>query len=251
LQPHFDDAALSCGGTIRLQTATGQNVLIVTVFGGAPADGAALSAFAQQQQQRMGLGRAAAEAVRRRREEDTAAAEVLGANTLWLDFPEAIYRGDPALYQSEDALFGTVNAADLALDQQLADIFAKIAERAPLAAIYAPLAVGNHVDHQLVCSAADRLAQRKLNVKFYEDFPYITQPNALQSRQKALGIAMEPELVEISGLVPQKEEAIKAYASQVPHLFGTEDRLDASLREYAGTLRRQYPGIVIERYWRW
>lgn len=251
LQPHFDDAALSCGGAILLQAVTGQKVLVVTVFGGLPPQGAQISRFAQQIQQRMGLGLDGAEAVRRRRAEDSAAADVLRADTLWLDFPEALYRGTPALYQGEDALFGAVNAADLPLDEQLAAIFAAIAERAPLAAIYAPLGIGNHVDHQLVCSAADRLAQRKLNVKFYEDFPYVTQPNALQGRQQALGIQMEPELVEISGLLDRKEEAIKAYVSQVPSLFGTEDRLTTSLRDYSGSLRRQYPGIMIERYWRW
>ncbi len=251
LQPHFDDAALSCGGAILLQVATGQKALIVTVFGGLPPEGTRISAFAQQIQQRMSLGIDGAEAVRRRRVEDSTAAGVLGADTLWLDFPEALYRGTPALYQGEDALFGAVNAADLPLDEQLSSVFATIAERAPQAAIYAPLGVGNHVDHQLVCSAADRLAQRKLNVKFYEDFPYITRPNALQARQKALGIQMEPELVEISGLLDGKEEAIKAYASQVPNLFGSEDRLTTALRDYSGSLRHQYPGVMIERYWRW
>src|SRR5579885_1850473 len=105
LQPHFDDAALSCGGAIALQTGTGQKVLIVTVFGGAPAEGTRLSPFAVQLQERTGLGADGAEAVRRRREEDSAAAAILGADTLWLDFPEAIYRGTPAIYTSEDAVF--------------------------------------------------------------------------------------------------------------------------------------------------
>ncbi|HKB49099.1 MAG TPA: hypothetical protein VKC57_15445, partial [Ktedonobacterales bacterium] len=56
LQPHFDDAALSCGGSIGLQVGTGQKVLNITVFGGVPADGQQIGAFAQQVQQRMGLG---------------------------------------------------------------------------------------------------------------------------------------------------------------------------------------------------
>jgi LmbE family N-acetylglucosaminyl deacetylase len=251
LQPHFDDIALSCGGTAALQAATGQRLLIVTVFGGPPAAETRLSQFANQLHQRWGLGLDAAQTVRRRREEDVAAAAVLGGDTLWLDFPEAIYRGSPALYQSDEALFGTVQAGDLPLDEQLAALFQRIAERAPLAAIYAPLGVGNHVDHQLCCSAADRLAQRKLNIKFYEDIPYITQSGALQARQAALGIAMEPELVEISGTLPTKIEAVQQFASQVPGLFGSEERMRQALRDYHGSLRRTYPGIMIERFWRW
>src|SRR5262249_39116820 len=139
LQPHFDDAALSCGGAAALQAATGQRPLLITVFGGPPQGDGKLSQFATQQHQRWGLGLDAAQAVRRRREEDAASAHVLGADTLWLDFPEALYRGSPAYYQSDEVLFGTVQAGDLPLDEQLASIFQTIVERAPLAAIYAPL----------------------------------------------------------------------------------------------------------------
>ncbi len=251
IQPHFDDAALSCGGTIALQRATGQRVLIVTAFGGSPQPGAQISPFALQVQQEMGLGLDATEAVRRRQAEETAAAGVLGADTFWLDYLDAPFRGTPAYYASEESLFGTVNAADLPLDEELAGVLMNIYERAPLAAIYAPLGTGHHVDHQLCCSAADRLAQRKLNVKFFEDFPYITQPGALETRQRELGIPMEPELVEISGTLRTKEEAAEQYASQVPRLFGSQERMRQALRTYSASLRRAYPGIQVERYWRW
>lgn len=251
LQPHFDDAALSCGGSIALQAATGNRVLVITVFGGVPPSGFSPSAFARQTQEKMGLGLDAAEAVRLRREEDAAAAEILHADTLWLDYLDAVYRGTPAQYAAEDALFGEVQTNDLTLDEELAALLLTIHERAPLAVIYAPLGVGHHVDHQLVCSAADRLAQRRLNVKFYEDFPYVAQPGALEGRQRELGIPMEPELVEVSGLLRAKEEAVAQYTSQVPQLFGSQERMRQALRDYSSTLRRTYPGIAIERFWRW
>ncbi|MGO8946605.1 MAG: PIG-L deacetylase family protein [Ktedonobacterales bacterium] len=251
-QPHFDDGALSCGGAIALQVATGQQVLVVTIFGGIPSSEVALSPFAAQVQQQMGLGLDGAEAVRSRRAEDTAAAETLGASVLWLDYLDAVYRGSPAFYQDEESLFGPVNAGDLSLDEELAGVFMSIHERAPLAAIYAPLGIGHHVDHQLCCSAADRLAQRKLNVKFYEDFPYVAQSaSALGLRQQELSLQMEPELVEISGVSARKEEAISQYASQIPSLFGNGERLHKMLADYSSSLRRTYPGIQIERYWRW
>ncbi len=252
LQPHFDDAALSCGGAIAIQSAlTGQHTLVITVFGGLPPANQTLSPFAMQTQQKTSLGTSATEAVQARRDEDEAAMKILGADVLWLDYLDAIYRGSPAYYQGNEALFGSVNPGDVPLDEELSALFLNIHERAPLAAIYAPLGVGHHVDHQLCCSAADRLAQRKLNVKFYEDFPYVAQPGALETRRRELGMVMEPELVEISNEVREKEEAVAQYKSQIAQLFGSEDQMRQSLRGYSSTLRRAYPGIMIERYWRW
>jgi LmbE family N-acetylglucosaminyl deacetylase len=250
-QPHFDDATLSAGGAIRLQTGTGQHVLIVTVFGGTPPAGTQLSPFAAQNLQRMSLGTDAAGAVRRRREEDAAAADVLAADILWLDYPDAIFRGTPATYQSEESLLGAVSSNDLALDEELAGVFLNTQERAPLAALYAPLGVGHHVDHQLCCSAADRLAQRKVNVKFFEDFPYVRRQGALEARQRELGMRMEPELVEISGTMRAKEEAIARYTSQVPMLFGSEEQMINAVNDYASSIRKTYSGIQIERFWQW
>jgi LmbE family N-acetylglucosaminyl deacetylase len=252
LQPHCDDAALSCGGTIALQVATGQRVLVVTIFGGAPPAGYQPSAFALQLLQRDGLGSNVAAAVQRRREEDAAAVQSLGADVLWLDLPEAIYRGTPAYYATNEALFGSVNPADLQLDNQITDVLSRMHQRAPLGVLYAPLGVGNHVDHQLVCSAADRLAQQRVSVKFYEDFPYVTVPGALTARQQQLGIAMEPELVEISHQpAQQKDEALLQYHSQAPTLFGSEDQMLEREKAYSLSIRRTYPGIQIERYWVW
>jgi LmbE family N-acetylglucosaminyl deacetylase len=250
LQPHFDDAVLSCGGTIALQRGTGTKSLVITAFGGLPKDNV-LSPFATQTLTRWGLSLDPCAAVERRREEDTAALEVVGADTLWLNFVDAVFRGTPPYYTSDESLFGSVHTGDLQIDQQLADLLAEIHERAPLAAIYAPLGIGHHVDHQLCSSAADRLVQQRANVKFYEDFPYVTRPGALVARQKELGIAMEPELAEVSGQIRQKEEAIAAYASQLPALFPSEDQMRQTVREYASSLRRAYPGIMVERYWRW
>lgn len=251
LQPHYDDAALSCGGAIKQEVATGQRVLVITVFGGIPSPSAGVSEFALATHAKMSLPASPASAVAIRREEDQAAIGSLGADTLWLDYLDAIYRGSPALYQSNDAIFGAVAPGDTQLDEDLGALVANIAERAPLAAIYAPLGIGHHVDHQLLCSAADRLAQRKLNVKFYEDFPYVKRPGALEERQRELAIPMETEMAEISGQIRDKEEAIALYRSQIPSLFGTEETMRQAVREYSGSLRRAYPGILIERYWRW
>lgn len=247
LQPHFDDAVLSCGGTMALQQSTSQRPLVVTIFGGAGPAGQAMTPFASQLQREMGFGATADEAIARRRAEDVAACDAVGADTLWLDFPEALYRG----YGSREALFGSVDRADLGIEEQIAALLLEIHSRSPQAVLYAPLGIGHHVDHQIVCSAADRLTQQKANVKFYEDFPYVDAAGALADRQRELGLAMEGELVEVSAQIPQKISAITLYRSQVPQLFGTEDRMRQMIENYSGAIRKQYPGIKIERYWTW
>ena len=247
LAPHFDDAVMSCGGSIAFQRMAGPQVLAITIFGSAGKSGSALTPFATQLQRETGLGSTAEEAIARRKEEDAAACNLLDADYLWLDFPDALYRG----YNSREALFGAIDRADLSIEEQVAAIVLEIQSRAPMSVIYAPLGVGHHVDHQIVCSAADRLAQQKVNVKFYEDFPYVAAAGALEDRQRELGLKMEPELCEVSVQIPTKIEAISLYRSQVPQLYGTQERMRQMVEGYHGSIRKQYPGIKIERFWRW
>ncbi len=245
LSPHYDDVVFSCGGTLGLQRLASSHTLVITVFGGAGSG--ALTPFAAQVQRETGFGASAQEAVTRRKEEDAAACETVGADALWLDFPDALYRG----YDSREALFGTVRPADLNIEEQLAAILLEIRSRSPLAVLYAPLGVGHHVDHQLVCSAADRLNQQGVNIKFYEDFPYVASPGALQDRQSELGLKMEQELTEVSTQLPDRLTAMALYRSQVPQLFGSEEKMRQMVESYTGSIRTHFPGIKIERFWRW
>lgn len=247
LAPHFDDAVLSCGGTLALQQTTGQRPLVITIFGGTGNAQEPLTPFGSQLHREMSLGSTIEDAVERRRAEDNAACELLGADVLHLDFADAPYRG----YGSREALFGAVERFDEDVEAQIAALLLEVHSRAPLAVFYAPLGVGHHVDHQIVCSATDRLVQQKANVKFYEDFPYVAAPGALEARQKELGTKMESDLVEIGYQLPQKIEAIALYRSQVPQLFGSEEQMRQSVDSYAGAIRTRYPGIKIERYWHW
>lgn len=249
VSPHFDDATLSCGGSIGLQSACGLKTLVVTVFAGVPPAGQQLSSFAAQNHQQAGLPADAREAVAARRREDKEAMSTLGADVLWLDYLDAIYRGNPPSYQNDEALFGQIAPNDFSLDEELGAVLLKVYERAPLATFYVPLGVGHHVDHQLCSSAGDRLAQQGANVKFYEDFPYVATPGALEARRREMGSGLEEELVEVSGALRQKEDALACYGSQIPRLFGTPDRMQRAVEDYMGSLRRTYPGIFIERFW--
>ena len=121
-------------------------------------------------------------------------------------------------------------------------------DRLPDATWYAPLGVGRHVDHQIVCSAADRLLQRGSKVYFYEDFPYVLQEGALEARIKDLGGVLEPAYVEMSEMLPRRLEAADLYASQVQLNFGDRARMHRVMESYTHSIR-PVQTVHLERYW--
>lgn len=241
LAPHYDDVALSCGGTVASFAEGGARPLIVTCFGGAPTG--PLSDFARFQHERWGVG--PDDAVRIRRAEEACAAAALGAETLWLDFHDAIYRG--TRYTSDDDLFGPLHPDDRPLVDDLTAAVAALA--APGATVYVPLGVGNHVDHQIATLAGQRLAGMGRRVLAYEDFPYAGDPAgapALQAR--AAEVAAGP--AETRFLTPVQLEArvraILCYRTQLPVIFRHQGDPAESTRRYA---RAVGAGRPAERFW--
>jgi LmbE family N-acetylglucosaminyl deacetylase len=225
--------------------------LVMTVFGGVPPANLELSPFALKVHREMGadVTKGVGNTVELRRREDAAAMEYLEVDYLWLDYLDAIYRGSPAYYTQRNQLIGgEVNTADLEIDRQLAQDLLTLQERLPDAAWYAPLAVGRHVDHQIVCSAADRLVQRGAKVYFYEDFPYVLQAGALEARKQELGIPFEPTLVEMSEMIPIRVAASEIYASQIAANFDGREALQRSMRNYTHGIR-PVETVHLERYW--
>lgn len=250
LSPHFDDAVYSCGGTLAVQVNNGLHPLVITVFAGVPPQGLELSPFAFQIQREMGAGNKDAKSlVEMRRQEDAKALDHLRADYLWLDFQDAIYRGNPAYYTGDKAVTtGEVHPSDMWIDKQLSQDLIALHERLPDAVWYAPLGVGRHIDHQIVASAADRLVQRGAKVRFYEDFPYILQEHALEERLQDVGGALEPTYVEMSEMLPQRIEAAYLYASQVNLNFGSKAKIQQSMTDYTHSIRPVHT-IHLERYW--
>jgi LmbE family N-acetylglucosaminyl deacetylase len=248
LSPHFDDVVFSCGGTIALQASCGLHPLVITVFAGLPSASQPLSPYALTIHKEMGFGYDAQEAVETRRQEDAKALDYLGADYLWLDYPDAIYRGQPPYYTRQEELMGNIHPADLSIEKELAALLLSLSERLPDTVWYAPLGVGHHVDHQIVCSAADRLVQRSANVKFYEDFPYVTHPDDLEKRLHELGGTLEPAYVEMSELLPLRQEAAEMYASQIAAIFGDKESMYRLMDEYTHNIR-PVETVRLERYW--
>lgn len=235
VQPHYDDIALSCGGTVAQLAASG-SPLIVTVCGGLP--GEQLTDFARQQHAWWRLD--ATSVVEARRAEDECAARELGASVrvLSLDYPDAIYRR--AEYASEEALFGRLVEADAALVDELAGRLEGLGE--PLVM---PLAVGNHVDHQWTFLAARELHKRGREVWLYADLPYALQPGALEARlsELALGAPVERDLT--AGDFERRWRAIECYRSQLPVLFRSIGDARGRFEEFTRSGDR-----LRERFWR-
>lgn len=168
LSPHLDDAVLSCAGRIQRHVARGEHVVLLTVFSHAdPHDAAGWAA---------------------RRREDQAAAARLGAEPRWLGMPDAPFR-DPAYAGFDfDVLGGPHAPGDAAWRERLAARLREEVEGLRPAAVYAPLGVGDHVDHRLVFEAAAGLHPA---LRCYEDHPYALVPHAVRRRLDALGLTTD------------------------------------------------------------
>jgi LmbE family N-acetylglucosaminyl deacetylase len=105
-----------------------------------------------------------------RRQEDQVAAAILGAKTRYIDLPDCIYRvvEGKALYPSEDSLWKHIHPDDPAIAALRSIEF----DNPDM--LYAPLGVGEHVDHLIIRDWAWVLAQNALfPVQFYVEYPYL------------------------------------------------------------------------------
>ncbi len=254
LSPHLDDAVLSCGGAIHRQVSAGDSVTVVTVFSGeAGAHGVALplSPFALLQHTYWGRP---PRPMALRRAEDAAALTLLSAQWYHMGHLDAVYRssGGAWLYTDLDSLFDQVDDRDPMI-QAGADLSAQLAgflPRSKPATIYAPLAVGRHVDHQIVHSAACRLLARGRRVAFYEDYPYAGQPGALDAGLQAAGASGWRD--QLIGLQPPDVAAwvtaIGYYRSQLGVLFRGADAMPNAVWAFAGS-RSPEQGLATRLWW--
>jgi LmbE family N-acetylglucosaminyl deacetylase len=231
LSPHLDDAALSCGGRIATQVAAGEQTLAITLCTASPPPEGPFSALARQFHADWGL--APGQVVAARLEEDALAMERLGCDYHWAGMLDAIYRY-PEAYDSRDSLFNAP-APDDPLFAALRHYVGELRARFPEATFYAPLGVGRHVDH-LVAFAAAREALGA-GARFYEDIHYVLHPGALERRMAAIGGALDSESIAIDATLGRKLDAIRAYASQLPELFGSTDAMEPAVSEYAHKVR--------------
>ena len=224
ISPHLDDVALSCGGLVWDLVQQGQQVEIWTLMAGFPS-GDDFSDFAQQNHLAWGMSGEAA--IRMRRAEDTTACGILGAHHRHFNWPDAIYRHDPAtgepIVTSNETLFGTQP------EGWLVDAIAETLQQEIPGGSFVvfPLGIGGHVDHR----AATRVAQSMPHkCYFYADYPYILKRPDWPDRQ-------QKDLVKISHILNEDAlqrwiKAVLSYPSQTGGFWEEEERVRLAYRNY-------------------
>jgi len=118
-----------------------------------------------------------------------------------------------------------------------------LVQQYPDAIWYAPLAVGNHVDHQITHGVAAKVLS---NVRWYEDLPYSARNNARDQRLAQVQPTLD-QVIAIDQTLAIKLASVADYASQIFELFGTVAAMEQELSTYAASVAEQ--GFA-ERLWR-
>lgn len=203
----------------------------------------------------------AGEIVARRRVEDERYAYFAEASVVFLDLPDAIFRG----YEGDDQLLGPIRPDD---DAPVAILRKEIARLEPQA-VYVPLGVGNHVDHQLCRDVGISLLAEPRQwvmpgpdwagkVVFYEDFPYAWWTNFQSLDELPAGaldgiprqVLLTPRYADIGDQLERKVRGVSIYESQVDRLFGSTREMARAVRQHAnGVGLIGNAGGAAERYW--
>lgn len=245
LSPHFDDAIFSCGGTIA-QLARAGSASIVTVMGGQPPLPMPDTPLIRDLHQRWQTGD---DPIGARQQEDQAAAARLGASLLQLPVPDCIYRtadGQP-LYPENKSLWGGIDPRDR-LEDWLTDTqpFETLLANADY--LYAPLGVGNHVDHQIVRQWGLRLAAAHphLNFQFYTDFPYMKDSGKISAALTHVNLTLQPRWIYLSSDdIHEKIMAMSCYDSQISTFWENHEAMQHDVQ----TSFRVQHDLWGERYW--
>ena len=243
LSPHFDDAVLSCGGTIALLRDLNREVVIVTVFAGDAPRGKQ-SAFGERHFHLWGVEK---NALAVRQSEDEAVQRVLNVRAWYGQYPDAPFRQHPQekrwLYTSDWALFRSPDPSEGDVPRRIAGEVSTLLDGRTR--VYVPLGLGNHVDHVLLSVAGYILAHSGVDVVWYEDYPYAERDARVQKLKER---GWWPALVPLTAAhVEAKIQAILCYQSQIPSLFGDERHLRRRVVDYMFTVSGR--GYLAERFW--
>jgi LmbE family N-acetylglucosaminyl deacetylase len=205
---------------------------------------------------------AAGEVMARRRLEDEAFAAFAEASIVFLDLPDAVFRG----YADDDELLNTPRGDDAAPYEILLREIARLEPQK----LYLPLGIGNHVDHQLCRDVGVKLLAEGRRwvmpgpeyagiVTFYEDFPYAwwndfrrlddLPRTALADLPPTVGLM--PEYADIGDQVERKITGINLYGSQIDRLFNGTNEMARQVRAFGrrvAMLNGSDSGLA-ERYW--
>jgi LmbE family N-acetylglucosaminyl deacetylase len=206
-------------------------------------------------------GAAAGDVMARRRIEDERYAYFAEASIVFLDLPDAVFRG----YEGDDQLLGEPRVDDEAPFELLGREIARLEPQK----VYLPLGVGGHVDHQLCRQVGVHLLGERRRwvmpgpeyagtIVFYEDFPYawwngFTGLADLGSDALAgmpSDVSLFPAYADVTDQIERKITGIAMYESQMERLFDDTKAMGNAVRTYARALADlgDVDGFA-ERYW--
>ncbi|MGE5124247.1 MAG: PIG-L deacetylase family protein, partial [Acidobacteriaceae bacterium] len=224
--PHYDDVAFSCGGLVWEQANAGDQVSIQTVCAGSPPVGG-LSSFAHGLHKRW---KSSQKERVSRRAEDKRSCTRLRAGSRYFSIPDCIYRRDRQavqfMYTSEAALNGPLHPGDHQTVEELRQ------EITPFIQVdmnlVCPLALGNHIDHQLT-----RLALEALDhpLWYYADYPYVEHHRGQVETMEQAGWVSQIFPISSNGLTAW-QDSIAAHRSQISTFWSSEAEMRQAIEAY-------------------
>ena len=205
---------------------------------------------------------AAGDTMAQRRLEDERYAAFAEVSFVWLDLPDAVFRG----YEGDDQLLGSPRADDPAP----VDLLRREIARLEPSRLYLPLGIGGHVDHQLARDAGIALLRDARawvmpgpdysdRIAFYEDFPYAWWEDFGRLEDMPVGslagipadISLTAEFADIGDMLERKIQGILLYESQIDRLFDGRNAAAAAVRAYAARVADigAVAAGAAERYW--
>jgi LmbE family N-acetylglucosaminyl deacetylase len=197
-----------------------------------------------------------------RRLEDERYAAFAEVSMVWLDMPDAVFRG----YEGDDELLGTPRADDPAP----VDLLRREIARLEPQRVYLPLGIGGHVDHRLARDAGIALLSDSRRwvmpgpewtgqLAFYEDFPYawwegFRRLEDLPAHALATlpaDVSLVAEFADIGDQLERKIRGIGLYGSQIERLFTGQRAMADAVRGFAAKVADlgRVQGGAAERYW--
>jgi hypothetical protein len=191
-----------------------------------------LSPFAQQYHAIWGNS---PDLVMSRRAEDKAVLDKWEVTAHYCKTLDSIYRciKGKVAYPDLTALFAAPHPQELETlplmwQQELESLYSHSAD----VIIYAPLAAGNHVDHQLTRVLGWQLLNAGWQVWFYEDYPHAESPGTLSAARAWFGaVSWQAKTVSID--VNAKIAAIQGYKTQmIPFIFSNASTLARRVKQF-------------------
>jgi LmbE family N-acetylglucosaminyl deacetylase len=204
---------------------------------------------------------AAGELMAQRRLEDERFALFSEASIVFLDLPDAVFRG----YEGDDQLLARPRDDDQAPYEILRREIARLEPQK----VYLPLGIGGHVDHQLCRETGIRLLAEGRRwvmpgpeyagiVTFDADVPYAWWEGFRRfedlpfdpSTELPPDVALVPEYADIGDQLERKIRAIGLYESQLDRLFDSPRKMAESVRAFGRQVAElgRVDGFA-ERYW--